>query len=219
VFQRVRTRARQLRRVALTLICGLLLTIASAWLAAAFSDTTQGKLHSLEHEPAVAIPAYIGAPQDWHLRTWHECWGPGLRYDLVSECEWMGSTLGMSEHTAPNRTLQRMTTGWPLPAMQWDSSTIANAWIGGVPLADRPAIGGLVARRLPIRPLPLRFLLDSVSFALAIFALVTTVHGLRTARRRRRGLCTHCGYSLSGLPTCPECGSAIPPPGPARKLT
>lgn len=34
---------------------------------------------------------------------------------------------------------------------------------------------------------------------------------LRRRRRRKRGLCIHCGYSLTGLPEsrCPECGTAI----------
>ncbi len=33
---------------------------------------------------------------------------------------------------------------------------------------------------------------------------------LRRHRRRKRGLCIHCGYSLKGLPEprCPECGEA-----------
>jgi hypothetical protein len=34
---------------------------------------------------------------------------------------------------------------------------------------------------------------------------------LRVKRRRRRGQCVHCGYSLAGLPEprCPECGQAF----------
>ncbi len=34
---------------------------------------------------------------------------------------------------------------------------------------------------------------------------------VRRWRRRKRGLCIHCGYNLTGLtePRCPECGQAI----------
>ena len=34
---------------------------------------------------------------------------------------------------------------------------------------------------------------------------------VRRWRRRKRGLCTHCGYNLTGLtePRCPECGERI----------
>ena len=54
-------------------------------------------------------------------------------------------------------------------------------------------------------------------FPLAIFLpypAVTAVRGpWRRRRRRRRGLCASCGYSLRGLPhlRCPECGTENEP--------
>ncbi len=40
---------------------------------------------------------------------------------------------------------------------------------------------------------------------------------LHRRRRRRRGLCIHCGYNLTGLiePRCPECGQPFARPAPA----
>jgi hypothetical protein len=207
--------SRWLFRAAASIAIGVVATIASAWLAAAFLDAHDGKLHNLQYENGVAIPAYVGAPQDWHLRTWHELRGPGIRYDLISECEWMGSKLGSSPATAPNRTLQRITTGWPLPAMQYDSNPAASAWAGGLPIAGSSKIGGLVARRLPIRPLIVPFLTDAATFALAGFAVLISESAIRTARRRRRGQCPACGYPSAGLPRCPECGA---PTSPAQGL-
>jgi hypothetical protein len=205
------TSTRHFRPIAVSVALGLLLALASAWLPAAFLNVNDGKLHNLEYEKGVAIPAYVGAPHDWTLRTWHTLRGPGIRYDLVSECEWMGSKLGSSPSTAPNRTLQRITTGWPLPAMQYDSNPVANAWIGGLPIAGSSTIAGLVARRLPIRPLVVPFLINAAVFALAVFVLLTVSSTIRAARRRSRGLCTHCAYPVSGLATCPECGAATRP--------
>jgi hypothetical protein len=199
--------------VIISLITGALATTASAWFAAAFLDVHDGKLHALEHEqPPVSIPAYIGAPQDWHLRTWHGLRGPAIRYDLVSECEWAGSKLGSSPATAPNRTLQRITTGWPLPAMQYDSIPSASAWVRGIPILGSSTIaGGLMPRRLPLRPLPIPFLLDTAAFALAGWAAIFAAAKLRATSRRRRGLCIQCAYPVAGLATCPECGIANHP--------
>jgi len=48
---------------------------------------------------------------------------------------------------------------------------------------------------------------------LAVVPFVGFVRGpVRRWRRRRRGLCTRCGYSLQGAPgpLCPECGQKMP---------
>lgn len=200
------------RRGAWALAAGTVATVAFAWLAAALLDVHDGKLHALEHEnPAVSIPAYIGAPEGWRLRTWHELRGPAIRYDLVSECEWMGSKLAASPATAPNRTLQRVTTGWPLPAMQYDSNGAPGAWTHGVPvLGSSTLVAGLVPRRLPLRPLLVPSVVDAASFAVVGWTAIFAVSKFRAARRRRRGLCERCAYPVSGLAGCPECGFAAP---------
>ena len=36
--------------------------------------------------------------------------------------------------------------------------------------------------------------------------LVLGTRGLRRRARRRGGRCGRCGYTVSGLPICPECG-------------
>jgi hypothetical protein len=46
----------------------------------------------------------------------------------------------------------------------------------------------------------------------AAYPLATFISGpVRRYRRRRRGLCTRCGYNLTGLtePRCPECGTTV----------
>jgi hypothetical protein len=50
---------------------------------------------------------------------------------------------------------------------------------------------------------------------LAVYPLLALLWGpFRRHRRRRRGLCVHCGYDLTGLtePSCPECGAGMEAP-------
>jgi hypothetical protein len=202
-----------------SLALGITLTVAGAWFAAAFLDVHDSKLHALEHEPGVDVPACIGAPADWHLRTWYEGRGPGVHYDLVSECEWMGSKLGMSEYTKPNRTMLRMTVGFPLPCMQWASykddalpaGADKNPWYMGLYLPGKQLIGKRVERALPLQPVLLPATANVMVYAAAAFILITLVGEARAARRRRRGACVRCGYLANGLATCPECGAATAP--------
>jgi hypothetical protein len=208
-----------------SLTCGVILTLVSAWLPAVFFEIKTGKLHNLEHEPPLEIPAYIDAPKDWHLRTWHACWGPGLRYDLVSECEWMGSKLGWSSTTAPNRTMLRMTTGFPLPCMRWTpfaagdlpESGSHNPWHIGLDLPGKQVINPGVKRALPLRPLLWPAAINTAAYTLLAFILLSTFAALRARLRRRRGQCAACGYAVGNLPKCPECGrvtATSPAPDP-----
>jgi hypothetical protein len=202
-----------LRRTAFSLTCGLLLSLASAWLAAAFSTISSSTLHNLN--PGDTVPTYIGTPSDWRLRTWHEVRGIGLRYDLVSENQWMGSKLSYDVHSS-NRTMLRVTTGWPWPAMQWaampDSALPAGAanspWYAGVELPGKGVIPPGLNRRLPLRPIVVPFVLNTSVFSVVALVLFAGASGLRRAIRRRRAQCPACGYLVENLPKCPECGLA-----------
>ncbi len=63
---------------------------------------------------------------------------------------------------------------------------------------------GLDHRRLPLNPIPLGFIVNTLIYA----GLIGGLGYGRRALRRRRGLCSNCAYDLAGLATCPECGSA-----------
>ncbi len=64
------------------------------------------------------------------------------------------------------------------------------------------------SERLPIRPLPLGFTLNTIFYAILLYLPLFTFTTLKRHRRKFRGLCTTCGYNLTGLTTCPECGQA-----------
>jgi hypothetical protein len=65
---------------------------------------------------------------------------------------------------------------------------------------------------LPVRPIWPRLLMNTALFASALAILWHAPLGLRSIRRRRRGLCPRCAYDLRAAPTptCPECGNYTP---------
>lgn len=70
-------------------------------------------------------------------------------------------------------------------------------------------------KRLLARQYEAKFPVWPTALALAIWPLSWLCLGpLRALLRRRKGLCLHCTYDLTGNTsgTCPECGSAIKPP-------
>lgn len=63
-------------------------------------------------------------------------------------------------------------------------------------------------RPMPLHPLPARFAAASALYAVPFLALMHAIRWALLARRRRRGLCTACGYPRQGLAPdapCPEC--------------
>ena len=67
--------------------------------------------------------------------------------------------------------------------------------------------------RLPLRPLYSGFAINTILYAVILWVLVATPGVLSRKRRRGRGLCVACGYSLRGSAPqsekCSECGAAL----------
>ncbi|MDX2017553.1 MAG: hypothetical protein SFY95_07940 [Planctomycetota bacterium] len=81
-----------------------------------------------------------------------------------------------------------------------------------------PRSAAIHSRPMPLHPLPARFAAASALYALPFLALMHAIRWALLARRRRRGLCTACGYPRQGLAPdapCPECGT-LPVAPPAR---
>jgi hypothetical protein len=64
---------------------------------------------------------------------------------------------------------------------------------------------------LPTTVIPLGLALNTLFYASIAAVPVLLVPALRRRHRRLRGRCVACGYTLAGLPTCPECGVAASP--------
>ena len=73
----------------------------------------------------------------------------------------------------------------------------------------RDLIDAFHTSKLPLRPLPLGFAINTLFYGGIIFGIWEGLGFAREARRRRKGLCARCAHSLEGLPEntpCPECG-------------
>lgn len=104
--------------------------------------------------------------------------------------------------------------GFPLPALtcsihwvrQIRNADIIYAVKGGYQL---PRDKDFNPRALPLTPVWPGFVVDLLLWSTVWFAPLTGIAALRRWRRKCKGLCIHCGYSLTGLPedsVCPECG-------------
>lgn len=64
-----------------------------------------------------------------------------------------------------------------------------------------------------LEPWPAKAVKLAISFACATVVVLTLSAPLYAWRRyiaksaAAKGLCTHCGYNVAALPTCPECGT------------
>lgn len=199
------------RRTLAALLCSLATSVSLSWLAATVSTIPRS---TFETPPKAGDLAggRVRVPNGWTPRTWLVGRGIGIRYDLISESVWAGSTLGSSPTTAPNRTLRIVSTGWPFPALQWTEyptstgNVLAVTWNDGIAWSRTRTLGAGISSRLPIRPVWLGLMANAALYC-AVFLLLFWWRGRRRqAGRRARNECEACGYALGGLPRCPECG-------------
>lgn len=78
------------------------------------------------------------------------------------------------------------------------------AWMNGH--VQRPAKPGDPPRVWPMYPIWSGLVLNTLIFAAVPAGVWWVGRQAKRAWRRRRGLCTRCGYELVGLAMCPECG-------------
>ncbi len=200
------------RRFRRSLVAGALLTLLTTWAPAFFAHYTHGDVHSADEDlrldPAVLSTCPIAVPGGWTIRTWNWSAGPGVRRDTLSECIWLGSTLGAMEWTAPNRTRTVISSGWPLRTAEYiefdrdmppDLTRAPASWFRfGVPIVHW--------RRLPLHFYPLALVINLAFWTGLAYAIAAGFRAIRSRHRHRQGLCTACAYPLSGVSVCPECG-------------
>lgn len=215
-----------MRRVRLIVACALIgtaINILVAWAFVLLGGFRGGALH-VRYADGRPLDAPIVVPKGWDVATWRELHGLGLRMDMVSEREWVGSSLILSLNGGPQRTVTHYRAGFPFLALRWlgegsdvpeqNTTGIARAWWMGIDAGLPVRAGGVprsgIVPRLPIRPAWPGFALDTLLFGAAAGGVMLAAGAARSGRRRRRGLCVACGYDVVGLAVCPECGTASP---------
>ena len=132
-----------------------------------------------------------------------------------------GGTGGFISFAAHTRT------GLPLKSFEAEEWLIQELWTvrgdivyecsGGVRVEVEVDIGGPIdlPRPLPLRPVLIGFVANTVFYAAVLWLLIPGPFVLRRFIRIRRGLCPACAYPRGESDVCSECGKAIP----SRKVT
>lgn len=105
-------------------------------------------------------------------------------------------------------------SGWPLLALSSRSRSLSAQRLQGdigIVLSRQRAIAGYerVKCVLPLRPIWLGLIVNSLLFAAAWWPVLWVIDRLRARHRRYQCRCASCGYSRIGIPSalpCPECG-------------
>jgi len=212
---------RRVRLIAACALAGVVVNVLVAWAFVLLGGFRGGALH-VRYADGRPLDAPILVPEGWDIATWRELHGVGLRMDMVSEREWVGSSLILSLNGGPQRTVTHYRAGFPFLALTWvgegsdvpeqNPTGVARAWWMGIDVGWAARAGGVprsgIEPRLPVRPAWPGFALNTLVYGAAALGVITSVGGIRRSRRRRRGLCVRCGYDVGGLAVCPECGTA-----------
>ncbi len=219
------------RRLALALLLGLSTTVALAWLA--MFVPRDGR--NYYGPPATTDLGYARTSDGykiWSLAEGRNAWHHVVSY-WFNQISGQAVMIRIEDYEANKADLNALPrhlqpvsvddlamqawyreVGWPLPALtcsihwvhQIRNADIIYAVKGGVQL---PRDKDFHPRALPLTPVWPGFVVDWLVWSTVWFAPLIGIAALRRRRRRRKGLCVHCGYSLTGLPegaVCPECG-------------
>ncbi|RNC81983.1 MAG: hypothetical protein ED559_09430 [Phycisphaera sp.] len=215
-----------MKRVALTIsiyaLIGAGLNVLVAWACETFARESLEVTYDKPSDPLL-MPGLHDPPEGWDVRTWVEIEGFGVRAAWISEMPWVGSRIGMIEGSQ-NRLQMTTHSGWPMCCLTrrayWNTTTSkqypGSVWHTGFESPWQGLMAGNYrGKRLPVRPMPIRFAANSLFWGLIAWGLLRGITLYRRNRRIRRGLCGRCAYELGSIETCPECGTAAP----ARTMT
>jgi hypothetical protein len=182
----------------------------------------------------LALCLLAGAVVTWGVAWGCAYWGPApsqrvddrattaFQSDIYEQLEDLSKT---SVHPGMRRCLHS-DFGWPLRSLRGECTNgIAGAYWwkrireqGGVVYRATSLLrpSDRFAGKLPARPLPLGFALNTLFYAAVVLGMVECVAFARRRVRRGKGRCPSCGYDRAGLAegaACPECGDARGPAG------
>lgn len=203
-------RSRVAARLAICLILGAIINVTVAWTIVLVPQDEQKSTEDYGQTNNWPAPA----PSDWPAPVLFDDWTQiGFRGLVVQGGPLRGAG---GDHGYPGYRSHYMIaiqTGWPRLSMvawkrRWTHpSRIDKAWSMGIEVFHRrpePLYAGNLP--IPLLPIPLGFMLNTLFYAAILFTLRAAHTMTRRALRVRRGRCPACGYDASDLPRCPECG-------------
>lgn len=230
-------------RVVETSLClavGAAINVAVAWSCVALG--TLKVVNGQQRRPPTARP---DVPESGWLAPTRLDWPVPVptHWPEPSGVAWSGSIgvdwrSGMTSWDDPKHTVQALWAGWPMKSLSWvqrettDSAGARTTWSEGVgPLVPRAGnagpgtmsnwgwAAGWVPRQLPLSPVWLGSAVNTFLYAIGVWCLgaaaILSARRWVRAHRSRRGACLRCGYPVSGLQGCPECGNGrLPAPIP-----
>ncbi len=121
---------------------------------------------------------------------------------------------GSLYESGDERILVRLEVGWPLRCLYGVASAENGEWAIEsllVQLPGRRTIDGTSwVPELPLRPIGIGWLVNTIFYAVILWPLVCGRSMLRRLMRVARGRCPSCGYPVAGSPVCTECGARLP---------
>ncbi len=194
---------RRLIIVAMFLLAGAVVNVAVAWGCAAWVPASDRRTQD-------ELPWPRPVPADWSseatcyrrsnwLLTEINAYGDGPSGGFASQY--------VFEAGFPCRSLyrERHAVEYPGESGIRIRSLEPRTWHEGIAIPER--LQGRLY--LPTRPLLVGFAVDTLFYAVLLWAVGGGAFSLRRVLRKRRGLCVACGYDLAHAQhnSCPECGS------------
>ena len=202
---------RPLILITFLLLAGAVVNVAVAWTASGTRLLMSRSLYFWPvesrgwHDQVPGWPAF-----DWE-RGGMSLYRHGLAWRWVRQESWEEDR----ERGVVAYQLDRLWAGWPAYSLSrttpMELTPAVRFGVNQPRTPGAPLWANGVAWRLPMRPLPLGFAINTFFYA-AILALPLSFFPIRRRLRARRGRCPKCGYDLAGLAVadpaapCPECG-------------
>ena len=211
---------RALQVIAACMLAGVVANILVAWAIAVWLPYPDPRI--CDNPTSGPLARVSGIPADWPT-TDHIA-----RRSTVGRTEWqfMQRDDPMTHKPPPDYTVLHLyCVGWPFETLE---SQLASRHAFGrlpsptwppaikIPWVLRPEWVTLLGREyqdeLPLRPIWPAFALNTLFYAAIVFGASRLLIAIRRSQRRRRNRCIRCAYPVSGLATCPECGTPVAAP-------
>lgn len=174
----------------------------------------------------LARTTYVMSPGEWF---WHDPLAPplpdfeGIAISTGYETRVRGSVEPDETFEAPGWTQRVIRAGWPYYATECHDppkvrhphpgGVLWNGKSGSISIVNPTPYTGIYWHyaTLPVRPIPLGILKNTVFWIVALWLPFVVVRGFRNVRRHLLGMCIACGYPVGIMPRCPECGLSNSP--------